>query len=567
MSGNSNLKAINLLNRIQVKTGISESEKNALIQVYNPFCDFDHEIVGWPSLQDTKSNVTKNDYTMTISAPEGTTNTWDCHVVMSKQTNVTNLLAFSSLASGILFENSEVTTEGNFGGVSAMSQPTSGSPLNFAASAFAGNSIQSIGPHASTNGLNIATDDIQKVHRVIAKAFEVRLDANALSDQGTVVTYSQPETGLLDRVAAPICFTTVPVAPPLNPAEQGVCDLVLGDDVPGTPADCLLLTGSKQWYAREGVMMVGKLANWEIKPQTLISRKLFLRGSKQTITLAFSDTDSSTVEGDVGVSTLNPNLYAVSTGTVAGVDCLSERQFIDQVSIDDFNLSGALFTGLSPSATLVVNFVVYIESFPDSTSATLVKLARATENYSPIFPQMVSQMMRHMPAAAVIADNKSGDWFFEGMQWLTDAIQPALAMGGPVGMALSAAAGAVNTWSGSKLKERQQARVDSATLAGLVAAQPQARIGGNWPIDNRPVVVSTAPTIQQIRAADRKKRAAPKPVVNPPGQGQSRRAVRKRALAAPTAKRRTNPPPKGNPRKRDPYAPGTLDFFRKPSGR
>jgi len=93
MSGNSNQKAINLLNQIQYKTGISDCEKNALIQVFDPYADFEHKVVGWPSLQETKSNVTKNDYTMTIAAPDTEGGNWDCAIFMPKQTNVTSKLS------------------------------------------------------------------------------------------------------------------------------------------------------------------------------------------------------------------------------------------------------------------------------------------------------------------------------------------------------------------------------------------------------------------------------------------------------------------------------------------
>jgi len=540
MSGNSNQKAINLLNQIQYKTGISDCEKNALIQVFDPYADFEHKVVGWPSLQETKSNVTKNDYTMTIAAPDTEGGNWDCAIFMPKQTNVTSKLTPAGIASGCLFNGSQATT-GEFGGCVALKKPSaSGTPLNMTSWAITNGLVESIGPAISIDGSDPGSDDIQKVHRVIAKAAEVRLDANALSNQGSLVVWSQPETGIQDRTNLDDIRCAASYVEPLTSDRWiGNVDVILGDDIPGTPAAALLIPGSKQWLAKEGTMLVGKLGNWDIKPQTMMSRKVFFRESRTPFALTATGTPGSVtfVEGDFGVVTASNEIFnfAIGEGIAPGA---ASKEIIDQVTIDDFNCSGVLFTGLDPSATLVVNFVVYIESFPDSQSGSLIRLAQPTEPYSPMFPQMVSHLMRHMPAGCRINENKSGDWFFEGMQWLAKAIQPALALGGPVGKTLSVAAGAVNTWAGTKLKERAEARKEEALLAeGWIPmprkptrfVNPSANVPGRLRVgefvNEGQVVVSKAPTLDQIRARNK--------AVRPPGQGQSRRAVRRRTLQNP----------------------------------
>lgn len=542
MSGNNNLKAIQLLNQIQARTGITECEKNALIQVYNPFCDFEHKIVGWPSMQDTKSNVTKNDYTMTVGAPAGLDpgQTWDAHVCFTKQTNITSQLASASLANNTLYQSESIQSTGTFGGCSVMTKATiNARPLNFTSTVLSSGLIQSIGPSISQDGSDPASDDMQKVHRAIAKGVEVRLAANNLTNQGSLVVWSQPETGLIDRISADVVGAVAPAAPIVGDVHHGVHDIVLGDDVPGTPSEALLLPNSKQWLAKQGVMMVGKLANWELKPQTMVSRKLFLRESRTPINLPLASSHT-TVQSDFGCSTvLRPTeseaLTEFTIDDTVDPPTLAFKEVVEEISVDDFNTSGAIFTGLDPAATLVINYCVYLESFPDTKSGTLVKLAQATEPYSALFPQMLSLMMRHMPVACVIADNKGGDWFFEGIQWLSNAISPALAMGGPVGKALSVASSAVSSWAGNKLKERKEAARDAAILAdgwAPVNSGP-ARIGEFVNV-GKPVTI-TSPSIQQIRARDRalNRAAARQAVVRPPGQGQSRRAQRRRALANP----------------------------------
>lgn len=535
------MKAIQILNQIQARTGITECEKNALIQVYNPFCDFEHKIVGWPSMQDTKSNVTKNDYTATIGSPGGMDpgQTWDAHVCFTKQTNITSQLAQATLANNTLYQSETLQSTGTFGGLSVLRKPTIlVRDLDFTTATLSAGNIISVGPSISQDGSDPASDDMQKVHRVIAKGAEVRLAANSLTNQGSVVVWSQPETGLIDRVSADVVGALAPAAPEVDDVHHGVHDVVIGDDVPGTPSEALLLPNSKQWLAKQGVMLVGKLANWELKPQTMVSRKLFLRQSRTPIVLP--GTPPSTLESDFGCATVfRPTeeefVTQYTIDDTATPPTTAFKEVVQQISVDDFNTSGAIFTGLDQAATLVINYCVYIESFPDTKSGTLVKLAQSTEPYSAMFPQMLSLMMRHMPVACVIADNKGGDWFFEGIQWLSNAISPALAMGGPVGKALSVASTAVSSWAGNKLKERKESAREAAILAeGWVpVSKPQARIGEFTNV-GMPVQI-TSPSIQQIRARDRALKRVERQVavVRPPGQGQSRRAQRRRALANP----------------------------------
>lgn len=535
------MKAIQILNQIQARTGITECEKNALIQVYNPYCDFEHKIVGWPSMQDTKSNVTKNDYTATIGPPSGLDpgQTWDAHVCFTKQTNITSQLAQATLANNTLYQSETLQSTGTFGGLSVIRKATTlVRDLDFTTATLTAGNIISIGPSISQDGSDPASDDMQKVHRVIAKGAEVRLAANSLTNQGSVVVWSQPETGLIDRVSADVIGAVAPAVPSIEDVHHGVHDVVIGDDVPGTPSEALLLPNSKQWLAKQGVMMVGKLANWELRPQTMVSRKLFLRQTRLPVVLP--GTPPTTLESDFGCATvLRPTedemLTEYTIDDSATPPTLAFKEVVEQISVDDFNTSGAIFTGLDQAATLVINYCVYIESFPDAKSGTLVKLAQSTEPYSAMFPQMLSLMMRHMPVACVIADNKGGDWFFEGIQWLSNAISPALAMGGPVGKALSVASSAVSSWAGNKLKERKESAREAAILAeGWVPVnKAPARIGEFTNVGS-PVQI-TSPSIQQIRARDRAVRRNERQaaVVRPPGQGQSRRAQRRRALANP----------------------------------
>jgi len=235
------------------------------------------------------------------------------------------------------------------------------------------------------------------------------------------------------------------------------------NDVPGSLADVMLLNGTHQWEAKDGIMVVPTLNDVNIPVQRLSSVLPVAIGNPLTIDLTAITQAPPGPNLVTGFETAvlsgfgtSPYLVANSFPVTANKLALTE---VNLQHVANFNTGGAFFTGLSNATTLVVNSIYYIERFPKPSDLNLVVLANPSPPYSAVAMTLYPEFMRSMPVACKVGDNADGDWFFEAVKSVSSFLTPALGAAGAfinpaLGPAALALGSAASTWADQKLIER-----------------------------------------------------------------------------------------------------------------
>jgi len=456
---NANARALSLMDKIALRTGLSPAAELALIQLVNPFADFEAPKVGYFDTNESSSVVSCVRLSSTITVPSNVTasNNWDCHVFSTPFTNTSPTAATNVWASSISAGNLFVSTTGgpagsNVGGVTVVAG-TAGAPLNLVNSSNAAVGLctsAGLAPTLSQIAVGFGSGYLDGQCRVIGMGFEVHNTTAPLTVQGAVAVYRLPQTTCFDRQTAHFATTAAPLAP-ASATFGGDVTMATMYDVPGSVANVLLLNGSRQWEAKDGCMIVPTLADVSIPAQRLSNFAPVAVGPATSVNLAGigGNTQSGFSAATIGTGSTT---VTYSVGSV-----VNAFPGIPLTHINNFNTGGAYFTGLSYTTTLVINTIYYIEFFPNPSNQALVVLANPSPPFSAIAMDLYPEMLRHLPVGVKVCDNADGDWFFEAVKSVGSFLaNPLTALGGPMGVAFGAAANVASTWADNKLKERNK---------------------------------------------------------------------------------------------------------------
>lgn len=457
---NQNARGLKIYEQIKAAAGLSEQAANALMQLINPFADFEIPKTGYFDTNESSSVVQCVKFSQTYGVPAGVAANaaWDCHIATTpfiniQSKNVTNI-AFS--AGGFLgFQGAAGTNR--MGGVTVFRGPT-GQALNFtelgAGCEYTANGlcpeINQVG--ALTNGF------LDGNARVIGMGLEVHNTTPMLTVGGAIAVYRQPQPVWLDRVAQKSLFVAGPTLAPNSCADAGTVETAGMYDLPANLAEAMLLNGSRQWEAKDGCMLVPTLNDVNIPVQK----------SSNVLPVVYGDdvlVDLTNISGAAnpltGYRAAVP--YSVTPSVIASTNPAPATSFFADTPIThvaNFNTAGAYFTGLPYSTTLTVNTIYYIERFPSPKDQNLVVLATASQPFSSAAMNLYPEFLRHLPVGVKVGDNADGDWFFEAVKSVADFLKPALAASGALHPALGVAAPAMgqamSTWADAKLKERNK---------------------------------------------------------------------------------------------------------------
>jgi hypothetical protein len=456
---NQNARALKVFDNLAQATGLSECAKTALIQLVNPFADFELPKCGYFDTDESASIVQCVKFSTTISVPSTVAPgaNWDCHIFTMPTVNPTSNLHDSVLIGGICLVNAAVVNTGNIGGVTVISGPV-GSDLSIngaAQSATVVSTSTALSPAFSQS--SAATGYLDGMCRVIGMGFEVHNTTSPLNVQGAVAVYRKPQPRFLDaRTTAHMCeLLAGTVLVPTNMADEGDSPIIRMDDVPSSLAATMLLTGSRQWEARDGCMVVPTLNDQDISVERIGSIIPVVSGVKGAFNYTGVADGALTFSGNRSTS-----CFQAAPGFVPKIDVAAavpgRRWLINRQHISNFNTSGAYFTGLSNTTTLVVNSIYYIERFPTQFDGDLVVLANPSPPYSSVAMNLYPEMLRHLPVGVKVGDNADGDWFFQAVKSVADTIGPFLPAILPAGMGVGAQmlANGASSWASNKLVER-----------------------------------------------------------------------------------------------------------------
>jgi len=506
---NQNARALAVMDRISARTGLSEQGRNALLQLVNPFADFDIPRTGYFDTNESSSVVQCVKFSQSYGAPVGTPAgaNWDCHIVSLPLINGPvpggNMSLAGNTSGYTLF-----TASGNVytaGGVTVMAGPA-GFPLtlqNIVVTGIAqptycdGTSLApQLSQYTSVPGPNYLDGQC----RVIGMGFEVHNTTAVLNIQGSVAVYRQPQPIWLDRSETKILgVATGTVTSPLTTTYNGSGSLQSFYDVPAGLSAAMLLNGTRQWEAKFGAMVIPTLNDMNIPVQSASTVVPFARGPPAAFTLTAISTAANIKSGYLGVmpnvgGTVNPPPQNVGAAFFQSVA-------LPYTHYGNFNTGGAYFTGLSFTTTLTVNSIYYIERFPVPTDTALVVMANPSPPFSSVAMDLYPEMLRFLPPGCKVADNADGDWFFEAVKTVSDFLMPSLgALGAFVHPALGPAAigfgKAASSWADMKLKDRNPGQ-GGGKKRGKKNNNNQQKKQGNAPkgskkVPARPQTVSKA---------------------------------------------------------------------------
>lgn len=492
---NSNSRALRLMDQVKARTGLSEEGKNGLIQLINPITDFQTRKVGFAGRADESPSVVfAVKRSVTVTAPPGTTTTWDCHVFNTPSSAVTSPIMHGVESGSNLFYDVTQPNTARVGPFVILKAPA-GHPLNLA-NALADPAVVidatslSPDPGAYASSTDVANSYFAGLSSVNGMGFEYHDTTAAISKQGTVTVYALPQPVHDDRYAV----DTVLVNNILGPATSsliGSTSELACYDVPSTITEAMLLDGSRQWEAKFGAYVVPKLNKMEIPIQRL-EPVLPVFHSNQFASYAPAYTNYPAEEVVFpGISTIGLSTPAGSSTSIVGLN-----------KLNSFNTSGVFLTGLNPVASLTFNSIMYIERFPNFREQEMVVLASPSPKFDPVMMALYSEIMSVLPVGCKVGDNADGDWFFEGVSAVAKFLRPAFtALGGPIGLAANALGSAADEWAQGKLVERNPAiQPAGTTWATKVAKGPKLVQSGpsapaNFVVVSRPKALTAPPPL------------------------------------------------------------------------
>lgn len=398
-----------IINKLVLNDTLSPSGRDFLLAALDPMHDNQFkELNGWPDVETAPSVVRCIKQSVTVTS-SGNTN-WDFHLIqwpwMCMQVFQTTALRTGN------FLQIPSTPGYALGGLQGWIVQ-SGTPLNIA--------IQ------SNVWIELADIYMQGTSRLIGVGIEVVNTTAEINKQGQVFSWRQP-------------------APYVQPTGYNIFGSATGQsrrDFPITgqvvpcpplvPADAMLLPGTRQWAAKDGTYIVVPHIGQDNPPTPV--------DYIQPI-IALSQVSDST-QGVAATATsppasANTNPLAVPVPYVV----TSVSANMPPFKIYPIHLTGALFSGLSPSSSLTITWNVYIETFPDLASKDILVLATPSAEYDPIALQLYSHALTTLPIAVPSNWNGFGDWFADVVATITDFLTPgAAALGMPGIAAISHGAG------------------------------------------------------------------------------------------------------------------------------
>jgi hypothetical protein len=262
--------------------------------------------------------------------------------------------------------------------------------------------------------------------------FEVHNTTSQLNVQGAVCAYRMMANDLIPSTYTATIgtdgawFSGINIRhPPLNTAEA------------------LLLSGTRQWEAKDGIYSVTAFINEE-------NPALPIPMTTPVINVPGNDD----LDGVFNLSAVFTP-YPAPPFTVGG---LTSVYPMIAFRVHPIHQSGAIFTGLSDTTTLTLNWNVYYESFPSQVQLQILPLATPSCEFDPDALDFYSRIMVDLPVGVQVRENGLGDWFLDAASKAASFIGPAIAaLPHPIAKGAGAALSYLGETGGNYVKRNQQA--------------------------------------------------------------------------------------------------------------
>jgi len=376
------------LNKLEQGRCLSREGKNWFISATDPFHDEGFQACGYPDTNEARSVLQVVQVQQEFGAPEAIEGNWDVNVVMWPLMNqfATGIL-YNELSNGYYqIPSTTGITPYNIGGITALA---------------AGPGVETYGNSSEVIydqvNLQLADNYMAGNCRIVGMGLEVVNSTSQLNIQGNVTCWRQP-------TPAPDC-SQVSTFGNTSATVTGTFDHYNMVQPPGTIAAAMLLPGSTQWKAADGVYLVSTM-NTIQNP-----------AKQPAFAIASSAEASTTFSGGTGNLIGSP---VVSFSPAEGVNTYTATP----IYVAPFNMCGAYFTGLSNDTTLQVRAKFYVEKFPTAADQQLVVLAQPSSPYDPCALELYSKVMGKMPVGVPQGENPLGEWFRDVIKNVTRYATP-----------------------------------------------------------------------------------------------------------------------------------------------
>lgn len=419
------------------KSGVTKEGTAFLTAALDPMHDGSIEhLCGWPDQESGPSVVRCIKQSLEIRTPYAAgSGNWSCAIIMWPWISHIAGARYSREGTNMLMQPDYLTVPG-YGGLTV--QASKSSNFNFIP-----NSAITSGVLTPIGFLSVPQTYLNGSGRVIAMGFEVIDTTAELYKQGMATSFrvtEQVRQKYNTRVANTGTSNTA----------SGFTDMYVVRPPPDTLAQAMLLPGTTQWEAREGVYSVATFQGSENPAEHPMYTSIVMSNKDLT--------------AGIQPVAVEPNVW----GTYIDSTSVTFSMQRNAIKIENVNLSGAFFTGLNENSTLTVRWHVYYESFPSPSEPDILVLARPPAPYDPIALEYLKRVSITRPVACQSGMNPNGEWFWEILNDLAD-IAPAVAgfVGGPPAAALASAvsAGAKPLINKKLSKEQKKAK--------LVGPQPR----------------------------------------------------------------------------------------------
>lgn len=376
----------------------------------DPFHDFQlQDLNGYPDMSTEPTVKVKVRQAMTIAKPTGLPDgdNWDCHIVMSpidfckpgSHPRGSRIVPFSSDKAGSVFLDGSPPETARMDGLMINSVPSSATnagshtftPGHCPVTAAGGYQMQNI---VLDDFLDFDDTDLG-VYRLVYSGFEVVNTTAQIHKQGAVTVYefgnSYQESASWD-VSDPSSFS--------SPTTLFRCP-------PNTLAQAKIMPGAHTWAAQDGCYNTAKfqtdnpfqavtLRNWGICQNSSIAP-----GSSS------------------GYGTGNTGSF-VSSRSMGDTSIVSPTS--SPTHFSRMNTTGAYFTGLSDSSTLLVTWRVGIERLPSANKPNFLALATPCAAFDPNALILYNLVANTLPPGCPQGYNDAGKWF----KWISENAQKAI---------------------------------------------------------------------------------------------------------------------------------------------
>lgn len=418
------VRAEKILDKLVLSNSITQDGRDWLTLALDPFHDMDHAVAGYPDSDTSRTVVSCYQYAADFSKPAGvTTSTWDAHVFslpFAKDAgDLTMYDGATSAGAGVY--TPDVGTVGKTRNLINVEINNAGSslfPTSHAEAVAGTRSVVSL-PTPVTYWSGTSS-------RILGMGFEIVDTTADVYKQGALTAYRMPQMPSLTQQAYQ------------SAAMEGTIEALRYRTPPSSPAQAMLLSGTRQWLASEGAYVVCTQSSVLNPMCTDSSTGIMLVGGNFRSAYAELGTHNAvTVNAPPAASVL------YSTPTV---------HF-------PFNTSGVMLTGLNANSTFRVKVKIYVEQAPLPYQNDLVVLATPSAPYDPVALEAYSKALTHVPVAVVAGDNSFGDWFAGVADVLSKvalpisaALTPVLPAAPVIGAAVTTAAMAAKNIIGGQKK-------------------------------------------------------------------------------------------------------------------